>query len=151
MLVWYINRCLIIISIRPFTRKPGFPTLVKYICIQCYYPKLTLVHKIKILEIYRSRSLFFFFFLIHGVNPFCYLTGLYPWSYLNKIMLNFQMVTNEKKGGENNWCPWHSMWLWAAGGMLLEQDYEINTHKRIRNQGKASQSQYNLRRKSELK
>lgn len=43
------------------------------------------------------------------------------------------------------------MWLGAAGGMLPEQDYEINTHKRVRNQGKASQSQYNLRHKSELK
>lgn len=61
------------------------------------------------------------------------------------------MVTSEKKGGENNWCPWHSVWLWAAGDMPPEQDYEINTHKRIRNQGKASQSQYNLRHKSELK
>lgn len=45
---------------------------------------------------------FFNFFFNSQSKSFLFnLTGLYPRSYLNKIMLNFQMLTNEKKGGEN--------------------------------------------------
>lgn len=44
------------------------------------------------------RFAFVFVFLIHGMN-FLLFNRFVPWSYLNKIMLNFQMVTNEKKEG----------------------------------------------------
>lgn len=144
--VWY--RCLII-RVRPFLYEEvwlsQFGKIYPYIVL---LPQIK-TYKIKILVTYR-RSLVFFRKQIHGANPFCYLTGLCLWSYLDKIMLNFQMATNEEKGGENNWCLWHSIWLWIAGGTLPERDYEIHTI-RLETRGKASQLQHNLRSKSELK